>query len=447
MMKTRYLSILLVMLLSLTAFAGGRDATVFILPVEREIDMQAFHQVRGGLREAEECRATVVLVKLNTFGGALDAADSIRSSLRRCAVPTVAFVDPNAASAGALIALACDSVYMSPEGSMGSATVVNGSGEPLPEKYQQYMRAMMRATAESHGKSMKGDSLTARRNPEIADRMVRPDESISLTASQAVAEGYAEGIASDIPSVLEQLDMPDARIVYYRPSLTDNLLGFLSNAAVRAILITLILGAIYIEMHSPGLGVAATVATVAATLFFLPMIVTGAISSWVIVCFILGVALVALEVFVIPGFGFCGVAGGLAVMASLGGAIMESDAVTGFDFGGLVNAFFIILAGLIMAICAAVWLTGRHGPKIIRRHTELMTELSNSAGFVGVDMSLGRHVGAECETVTDLRPAGKIVIDGEILPAVSIGDFIRKGSRVKVTKYENAQLYIELLKS
>ena len=205
MMKTRYLSILLVMLLSLTAFAGGRDATVFILPVEREIDMQAFHQVRGGLREAEECRATVVLVKLNTFGGALDAADSIRSSLRRCAVPTVAFVDPNAASAGALIALACDSVYMSPEGSMGSATVVNGSGEPLPEKYQQYMRAMMRATAESHGKSMKGDSLTARRNPEIADRMVRPDESISLTASQAVAEGYAEGIASDIPSVLETL--------------------------------------------------------------------------------------------------------------------------------------------------------------------------------------------------------------------------------------------------
>lgn len=446
MKKTRYLSTLLGMLFALTALAGGAGRTVFVLPVEREIDMQAFHQVRGGLREAEECNASLVLVKLNTFGGALDAADSIRSGLRRCAIPTVAFVDPNAASAGALIALACDSVYMSPEGSMGSATVVNGSGEPLPEKYQQYMRAMMRATAESHGKIMAGDSLMARRNPDIADRMVRPDESISLTATQAVDEGYAEGIAADVPSVLEQLNMQDARTVYYTPSLTDNLLGFLSNAAVRAVLITLILGAIYIEMHSPGLGVAAAVATVAATLFFLPMIVTGALSAWVVVCFILGVALVALEVFVIPGFGFCGVAGGIAIMASLGGAIMESDAVTGFDFGGLVNAFFIILAGLVMAICTAIWLTGKHGPKMIRRHTELMTELSNSAGFVGVDMSLSRYIGSEGKTVTDLRPAGKIVIDGEILPAVSIGDFIRKGSAIKVIKYENAQLTVELLK-
>ncbi len=444
-MKNRLL-ILLVALISGAASlfsADGAGSTVFVLPLEREIDMQAFRHVRNGLREATDCGADMVVLRLNTFGGALDAADSIRAILRRCPVGTVAYVDPNAASAGALIALACDSVFMSPEASMGSATVVNGAGEPMPEKYQQYMRAMMRATAESHGKTAQGDSLVPRRNPEVADRMVRPDESISLTASQAVAEGYAEGIASNMESVLEQLHMQEARIVVYKPSLSDDILGFLSNAAVRALLVTLILGAIYMEMHTPGLGFAAAVSIVAAVLFFLPMFVTGALSAWVILCFILGVALVALEVFVIPGFGVCGVAGGIAIIASLCGAIMESDAVTGFDFTGMVNAFFTILAGAALAIVAAIWLTGKHGPKIIRRHTELMTELKNSEGFVGVDMSLGKYVNTEGVTHTDMRPAGKIIIGKEILPAVSAGEFIRKGSHVRVIRFENAQLIVE----
>lgn len=446
-MKTDIRLIILLLLATVLAHfaapaAEGEGKTVFVLPVEREIDMQTVHQVRAGLREARECGASLILLRLNTFGGALDAADSIRAALRRCPEPTVAFVDPNAASAGALRALACDSVWMSPEASMGSATVVNGAGEPMPEKYQQYMRAMMRATAESHGTVLRGDSLVPRRNPDIADRMVRPEASISLTARQAVAEGYAEGIADNVASVIEQLKMKDARVVVYEPGATENILGFLSNAAVRAVLVTLILGAIYIEMHSPGLGVAAAVATVAAALFFLPMIVTGSISAWVIVCFILGVVLIALEVFVIPGFGICGVAGGIAVMASLGGAIMESDAVTGFDFGGLVNAFFTVLAGLVMAICLAVWLTGKHGPKAIRRHTELMTELRNSEGFVGVDMSPRSLVGEEGVAATDMRPAGKIDIAGQRLEAVSAGEFIPRGTRIRAVRYENAQLTV-----
>lgn len=415
---------------------------VFVLPIDREIDMQAARQVRSGIGEARKTGATILLVHLNTFGGALDAADSIRSMLRRCPMPTVAYVDPNAASAGALIALSCDSVFMSPEASMGSATVVNGAGEPMPEKYQQYMRAMMRATAESHGMVSVGDSLAPRRNPAVADSMVRPEHSISLTASQAVAAGYAEGIAAGIPQVLEQLDVPHARVTYYEPNLTDSILGFLSNAAVRAVLVTLILGAIYMEMHTPGLGFAAAVATVASVLFFLPMFVTGSLSAWVIICFILGVALVAMEVFVIPGFGICGVAGSLAIIASLGGAILESDAITGFDFGGLVNAFFTILAGLAMAVVAAIFLTGRHGPKFLRKHTELMTELSNSKGFVGVDMGPEQYVGAEGLAVTDLRPAGKIEIEGQTLPAVSDGEFISRGSKIKAVKYENAQLTV-----
>lgn len=418
---------------------GTSKSVVFVLPIDKEIDMSMFRHVRLGLKEARESGADLLLVKLNTYGGALDAADSIRMALKRCGIPTVAFVDPNAASAGALIALACDSVYMSPNGSMGSATVVNGNGEPMPEKYQQYMRAIMRATAESHGKR-EGKWI---RNPEIADRMVRPDESVSFTSVQAVEAGYAEGIASNIDGVISDLGLKDARIVEYEPSLSDDILGFLSNAAVRAILVALILGAIYMEMHTPGLGFAAAVGVVAAVLFFLPMIVVGTVSPWVLLCFILGVILLALEIFVIPGFGICGVLGGLAIMVSLCGALLESSSINEIDSEGLTGALLTILSGICVVVLLALWLTGKHAPKRFRKHTELMAELRNSDGFIAVDLELKKYIGLIGVVKTDMRPAGKIEIEGEILPAVSMGEFITHGSNVKVVRFEKSQLIVE----
>lgn len=439
-MKT--LNCLLMLLGALLLSPTAAAEKVFVLPVEREIDMQAFYHLRSGLNRATENGADLVVLKLNTFGGALDAADSMRTALRRCPLPTVAFVDPNAASAGALIALSCDSVFMSPQASMGSATVVNGSGEPMPEKYQQYMRAIMRATAESHGRDAAGQW---RRNPAIADSMVRPDCSISLTATQALSCGFSQGTAVSVHQVLEELDVSTPEIVTYKPSLTDEILGFLASAGVRAILITLILGAIYMEMHTPGLGFAAAVACVATVLFFLPMLVSGTLSAWVILCFIAGVILVALEVFVIPGFGVCGVAGGLAIIVSLAGAIMENDSITGFDLTGAFRALMIILAGGAMAVGIALWLTGKHGPKALRKHTELLTELRNDEGFIGVETDVARFVGHQAVTLTPLRPVGKIEIAHHPAPLSAISEnaeYIDAGEKVKITRFENAQLYV-----
>ena len=286
------------LLFTLAILAVGVSAQrVFVIPIETEIDQSAFHHFRQGEREALESGANLLLVKLNTYGGALDAADSIRTALLRCPLPTLAYVDVNAASAGALIALACDSVYMAPAASMGSATVVNGAGEPMPEKYQSYMSTIMRATAEHHGRKSVGDSLVWRRDPAIAASMVNPDVSVSLTASQAVECGYADGIAPNLGAVLADIDMAGAEVSYYQSTLTDDIMGFLANAAVRAILVMLILGGIYMEMHTPGLGFAAAVSAVATVLYFLPMFVTGSMPAWVLLCFIVGVALIALEIF------------------------------------------------------------------------------------------------------------------------------------------------------
>lgn len=431
------------LLFTLAILAVGASAQrVFVIPIETEIDQSAFHHFRQGEREALESGANLLLVKLNTYGGALDAADSIRTALLRCPLPTVAYVDVNAASAGALIALACDSVYMAPAASMGSATVVNGAGEPMPEKYQSYMSTIMRATAEHHGRKSVGDSMVWRRDPAIAASMVNPEVSVSLTASQAVECGYADGIAPNLGAVLADIDMAGAEVSYYQSTLTDDIMGFLANAAVRAVLVMLILGGIYMEMHTPGLGFAAAVSAVATVLYFLPMFVTGSMPAWLLLCFIIGVVLIALEIFVVPGFGVTGICGIIAIVMALVGGMLTNDAVTGFDFRSLCNSLIIVGVGSLLAVGAIVYLTSSRGPKVFRKHTELMTELRVDDGFVGVDMSPVRYIGQIGETVTDMRPAGKIEIGNTVFDAVSTGPFIAAKKQVKVTKYENAQLYV-----
>ncbi len=197
------------------------------------------------------------------------------------------------------------------------------------------------------------------------------------------------------------------------------------------------------EMHTPGLGFAAAVSLVASILYFLPMLVAGGMPGWVLLAFILGIILIALELFVIPGFGICGVCGIIAIIVSMIGAMVNSDSISGVDFEAVGNALIVVGAGGALALIAILFLTSRFGPKFVRRHSELMTELKNSDGFVGVDMGPAKYVGQIAETVTEMRPAGKVSIGSTIFDAVSTGPFILAHRKVMVKKYENAQLYVE----
>lgn len=441
-MKTiRLLLLLMALVLVWPAAMSASEACVFVVPVESEINMQAARHLRAAMRQADEKGADILVLKMNTFGGALDAADSIRTALLHSSVPTVAFVDVNAASAGALIALACDSVYMAPGASIGSATVVNGNGEPMPEKYQSYMATMMRATAEHHGRVADGDSVRWRRNPDLAAAMVNPEVSLSLTAHQAVADGYAEGVAPDLDAVLADLQLSGADVVWYRSSLTDDILGFLANAGVRAVLVMLIVGGIYMEMKTPGLGLAGGVALVATILMFLPVLISGPVATWVLICLLAAVILIALEIFVVPGFGLTGISGIVLLVIAIFGMMTADGATIATVSAG--RALIIILSGVVLAAALILYLTSSYAPAFVRRHSELLTELRNSEGFVGVDMEPARLVGKEAHTSTVLRPAGKIIIDGTTYDAVSTGAFIEPDKPVKVVKYENAQLYVE----
>lgn len=434
------------LLLCIASFCASASPKVIVLPLEDEIDARAWQHTRRACKKAIDQRADLFVVRMNTYGGALDAADSIRTALLRLPMPTVAYIDHNAASAGALIALACDSVFMTPGSSIGAATVVDGQGQPMPDKYQSYMSSMMRSTAEHHGKYIApGDSTPRwRRDPSVAASMVNADKVLSFSSSEALEAGFSDGTVTSLGDMFDRLDVADPDTSTFEPTLTDDIIGFLSNAAVRAFLVMLIIGGIYMEMHTPGLGFAAAVALVAAALYFLPMMIAETLPAWIVITLVVGIVLIALEVFVIPGFGVCGIAGIAAVVIALGAAIVPSpDDSTALPMGAFLRPLATVGVGLIAAVALIGWLTSRHGPKFLRRHSELLLTQDVNKGYIGVDMSPARLIGNKASAMTDLRPAGKILFDGQAYDAVSTGAFIEAGTHVKIVRYENAQLYVE----
>lgn len=443
---------LIIALILLVALPAGGVERVYMLRLDDEIGSTTWRYTREALDEARD-NADILLVHLNTYGGSVVHADSIRTALLRCPLPTVAYVDNNAASAGALIALACDTVVMRPGATMGAVTVVNGAdGAAMPDKYQSYMRAMMRATAEHHGRLADG---SWRRNPLIAEAMVDPRVAVdglidstrvlTFTTDEALKWGYADSKAENLTAALAGVGVKEYQLEEFNPTWEDRLIGFLTSPAVQAVLIMIIIGGIYMELHTQGMGFPSAAAIIAAALYFLPLYLTGIASSWIILLFVAGLILIALELFVVPGFGVTGIAGIVCISLSLIFGLIENYTftITHADSLSVVTSIAIFVCGLLLAIALIWYLTSSHGPKWVRRHAGLTTELRNSDGFIGVDMEPVKYVGQTATAVTDLRPAGKVAIGSEVLDAVGLMGFIHAGTTVKIVKYENAQIYVK----
>lgn len=449
----------LLLLIATIVSIGMSGKEVYVLRLDDEIGSKTWRYTREALNEAKARNSDIILVHLNTYGGSVVHADSIRTALLNYPHPVVAFVDNNAASAGALIALACDSVYMRGGASMGAATVVNGSdGAAMPDKYQSYMRAMMRSTAEHHGKTIDTTGeLRWRRDPKIAEAMVDTHvmvpglidstQVLTFTTDEAIKWNFADGKAESIPELLKKLNVKEYTIKEYTPTWLDNIIGFFTNPAVQAVLIMIIIGGIYMELHTPGMGFPSAAAIIAALLYFLPLYISGIASSWIILIFVAGIILVVLEMFVVPGFGLTGISGIACICAALILGLIENYtfSIRHVDSSSLWSSIAIFVTGLLLAIGAIWYLTSSHGPKWVRRHTDLTITQQVKDGYIGVDMTPSLYVGADGVTTTDMRPAGKVEINGEVLDAVSIHGFINAGTRVMVTKYENAQIYVKEL--
>jgi membrane-bound serine protease (ClpP class) len=445
------------LLFSFDLSAQEAKPMIYRINIKESIGSNTWIYLQNGLHEAAGKDAVAVLIHMNTYGGSVLEADSMRTAILNAPLPVYVFIDNNAASAGALISIACDSIFMRNSGSIGAATVVEGgSGEKASDKHQSYMRGIMRATAESHGKVItvqEGDTVSKwRRDPAIAEAMV--DERVvihgfadstqilTLTASQAMELGYCDGIAENVHEVIvAHLGFSDYTLETYNPSLYDKIKGFLTSGIVQALLIMLIIGGIYFELQSPGIGFPTAAAVTAAILYFTPLYLTGYAQSWEVLLFVLGLIFIVFEIFVVPGFGITGILGILFVFLALVLALIGNIR---FNFEGLpaiemFRSLMVVLGGTGMGVALIIYLSGRIGKPGFLRFAALHAD---QEGYISVPTEPASLVGKTGVAATDLHPSGMVNVDGEFYDANSLKGFIDKGVEVVVKRYENFQLYV-----
>lgn len=435
------------LMMSFSLIAQDSVFTVYKFSIKEEIAPPVQRKTHEAFEEARKIGADLILIHMNTYGGMLDAADSIRTMILKSNIPVFVFIDNNAASAGALISIACDSIYMTPGANIGAATVVDQTGKPLPDKYQSYMRSMMRSTAESKG-----------RDPDIAQAMV--DERIyipgitdtgqvlTFTAREAMNHNFCEGIAESVDEVLELAQIDNYEIVEQRFTGIDKIIHFLINPFVSGILIMVIIGGIYFELQSPGVGFPLAAAFIAALFYFAPLYLEGLAEHWEIILFIVGVILIAIEIFVAPGFGVPGILGILFILAGL---TLSMTGNLGLDFSGIamtgvIKSFFIVVIAMFTSLLLSFYISRKIFTSTIFGHLALDSTQKREEGFVSSDNIYKSMVGKSGEAYTVLRPAGKVIIEGQIFDATAEAGFIDKGSAVKVTGYQTSQLFVIAIK-
>ncbi len=431
---------------------------IYKFDIKREIGSTSWIHTQSAFEEAEQMEADAIILHLNTYGGQVVFADSIRTKILNSKIPVYVFIDNNAASAGALISIACDSIYMRPGANIGAATVVNQSGEKMPDKYQSYMRSTIRATAEAHGKDtlvMNGDTtLVWKRDPHIAEAMV--DESIyiegiidtgkilTFTAQEAIKHGYCEGQAENVKEVIEKVGFKEYQLVSYKPTFYSGLKGFLTNPIFHGILILVIIGGLYFELQSPGIGFPLLASAIAAVLYFAPLYIDGLAANWEIIIFVIGIILIILEIFVVPGFGITGISGIILVFGGLTLSLVDNVV---FDFSNvpakeMVMSLIIVSAGTFLSFIIAIPLSQKLFTSGPLAKVALQASQSIEEGYISVDSELKNLIGYEGIAQTTLRPSGKVIIENETYDAVSEIGMIDKGDKVKVTQYASGQLYV-----
>ena len=426
-----------------TVSALGNDAQTLIyrIRLDQDIDKSSQRLVTLGLQKAVESGSDYVLLDLDTYGGAVDAADSIRSAILQCPVPVVAYVNMQAASAGALISIACDSIYMKTGSSIGAATVVDQSGKVMPDKYQSFRRGMMRSTAQATG-----------RDPKIAESMTDTANVLTLTPSEAIEVGFCEGIAEsyqDVAAVLAGGQEYVIRDMSEDMTWLDRLIQILLNPFLQSIFMMMIVGGIFVEIRTPGIGLPLLTAVIGALLYFAPAYLGNLASNWEIVLFVIGLLLIALEIFVIPGFGVAGISGIVLVIVSLALAMVDNTDLINWD-GSLnlepvLRPIGIVIISATAAIFGSVWLVRRLFETRSFDHIALRDEMKASDGFTGVVSGLEQYVGSEVTVFTDLKPSGKVQsTDGQIHEGVmKYGGFASKGETLRVVSAEQGRLYCE----
>ncbi|HUF47851.1 MAG TPA: NfeD family protein [Vicinamibacterales bacterium] len=431
---------------TLAAPARGQGAApvVYVLTIDGVVDLGLAPYVARTLREAKAAGADAVVLEINTFGGRVDAAVAIRDHLLSSPVRTIGFVNQRAISAGALIALACDTLVMARGGTIGAAApVLGGAGESLPadEKTVSYLRKEFRATADARG-----------RPPQLAEAMVDADVAVAgiidegklltMTATEALEYKVANRIADTLDAALEAAGLPGATTLRIEETWAESVVRFLTHPVVSSLLMTVGLLGILIEIRTPGFGVPGAIGLMALGLFFWGHWIVQLAGWEELLLLIVGIALVAAEVLVIPGTSVAGVAGVVALVAGLAMVLVGAGAtgpVVMRALGRVALSILIAMVGTLVLL--------RLLPQLpFGRRLILDTGMTSGLGWVSTPESDHHWLGRTGVASSPLRPAGIATIDGARVDVVSDGAFIEAGAAVAVTRVDGNRIVVALVR-
>lgn len=413
---------------------------VYVVPIEGMIDLGLSPFLARTIGEAKDAGAAAVLLDINTFGGRVDAAVAMRDTLINSPVRTIAFVNQRAISAGALIAMACETLIMAPGGTIGAAApVVGGTGEskPADEKSVSYVRKEFRATAE-----------VRKRPPEFAEAMVDADVEIAeviatgklltLTTSEAIEHKVADLTASTVEAALEAAGLERAQVREASQTWAETFVRFLTNPIVSSLLMSVGLLGLLVEIRTPGFAVPGTIGLLSLGLFFWGHWIVR-LAGWEELLLVsIGVLLIALEVFVIPGMTVAGVAGVLALVAGFGMTLAGAGATVAV----IVNALGRVALSLLLAM-AGTFVLLRFLPRLpFGRRLILASGMQAALGFVSGPESDLRWLGRSGTALSPLRPAGIAEIGGTRIDVVSDGGFIERGAAIEVTRVDGNRIVV-----
>jgi len=406
-------------------------ASVHLVVIDGEIDLGLTALLERAVREAEDAGAAALIIRVDTPGGRLDAVLRMRDVLLGAQVPTVAFVDRDAFSAGALVAIAAEQLWLAPGAVIGAATPVIGDGSQADEKTLSAVRAVFRATAVERGR----DPVVAEGMVDsavVVEGLVGSDQLVTMDVSQAQLFGYADGVAEGVGGLIDALGLSGRTLVEVDLALAERLVRILTSALVSGLLLTvgiwLIVGDV---LGGGGVGLGVVLGTTSIAVFLFGHLLAGLAGLESVLLMGIGILLILVEVLVLPGVGVVGVSG---VLAMLGGAVLamvdrDAEVVPRDAIVSAVNVVGLAFLAAVALLAALLVLIGRSSARATgtpRRGNRLVL-----ASDVGGEHGAGL-VGAVGVALTDLHPAGAAEIDGQRIDVVAEAGYLAAGSALEV---------------
>ena len=439
-MKALYKTFL--MILVLTSFIIPQKK-VHIAYIEGDIDLGLAPYISRVVSDAEKDNADAIIFKINTFGGRVDAATQIKDAIIGTDLLTIAFINNRAISAGALIALSCKKIIMVPGSSIGAATVVDETGGKVGEKYQSYMRSEMRSTAEKNGRRVDiAEGMVDERI--IIPGLVDSTQLVTLTSKEALKYGIADTVLEHIDEVFTLFNIQDAEKIYQKSNWAEDVVRFLNNPIMSSILIMIGIFGLIAEVKSPGWGVPGTTGLIALALFFGSSYILQLASIIEILMFVVGLGLILVEVFVIPGFGVAGISGIILILASIFLSLIGGDPF--LDMHALSMAIIQLSIALLAALIL-IFLLARFLPKSSVFKKFILSEEEKATEGYTSRTNFSGLLGTEGIALTTLRPAGTAEINGKRIDVVTDSEYIEHGKQIVVTAVEGMRVVVREKKS